>query len=410
MADVYRRCGCRDENHKLYGTHCPRLKDSKHGTWTFRISAGRDPKTGKRVQVLKGGFHTKKEAQAQRALAVAQYARGSVVSASKQPLGQYLDVWLKQRQASGHGLKATTVFHYGRYIHGDIQRAPVSRVKLCDLRRHHLNAFIAQLTADGRGATTVRRIAAVLQSALHTATRDELIDHNPAAGLRLPVVRKPQIRAWEPAQVGVFLDIAAAHRLGSLFEVAVLTGLRRGELLALHWEDVNLASRTLAVHRNRTQAGLQVVENDTTKTHAGMRTVDLDDRATAALIAWQLAQRAEADAWGNAYAHTGHVFTYENGEPLKPQYVTRLFQSLRTRADLPELTFHGLRHVNAALMIAAGTDIAVISKRLGHSSISVTSDIYGSLIGSASRQAAENAASLIPPATRSVHTVGTHAP
>ena len=186
----------------------------------------------------------------------------------------------------------------------------------------------------------------------------------------------------------------------------MFTGMRRGELLGLRWTDVDMTRRAVTVRNNRIQAGTQIIEA-APKTRAGRRTVDLDDRSSAALVRWRLAQQEEATAWGEAYTETGYVFTYENGQPLRPQYASRLFDKLRVEAGLPKMTFHGQRHENASLMIAAGTDIAIVSKRLGHSSISITGDIYSHLIGSASREAAESTAALVPRRDTAAHTVHT---
>ena len=84
-------------------------------------------------------------------------------------------------------------------------------------------------------------------------------------------------------------------------------------------------------------------------------------------MAWQIAQAAERDALGADWTPTGYVFTYADGQPLKPQYVTRLFEKLRVQAGLPKMTFHGQRHQQASLQLAAGTPLAVVSKRLGDS-------------------------------------------
>lgn len=187
----------------------------------------------------------------------------------------------------------------------------------------------------------------------------------------------------------------------------MFTGLRRGELLGLRWSDVDLAKRTISVRNNRVQAKGRIVENPT-KTASGRRTVDLDDRSVGAFVAWQILQDQELTVGQEAYTVSGYVFTMEDGRPLKPQYATRLFDRIRVRVKLPKLTLHGSRHEHAALMLASGADIAVVSKRLGHSSISITSDIYGHLIGSASRNAAQGAAALVPARNATAHTVHTH--
>lgn len=273
-------------------------------------------------------------------------------------------------------------------------------MKLRDIRRRHINGFIDQLVGAGRGAVTVRRIVAVVQGSLRAAAAEERIEDNPATLLRLPRVESKDFQPWEPEEVGTFLDVAGDHRLGVLFEVAVFTGLRRGELLGLRWADVDLVGRELVVHRNLTATG-----EGRTKTDAGRRRVALDARAVGALIAWQIAQGAEAAGWGPAYADRGAVFTYENGEPLKPHYVTRLFEKLRQRADLPPMTFHGLRHQHASLQLAAGTPLAVVSKRLGHQSVAITADIYSHLLRSTEHEAANNAAALVPARRVPAHTL-----
>lgn len=279
-------------------------------------------------------------------------------------------------------------------------------MKLADIRRFHINAFVDELLADGRGPTTVRRIAAVVQGSLRSAEQEDLIEMNPSVGIRLPKVTKKDFEAWEPEQVGTFLDIAAEHRLGALFELAMLTGMRRGELIGMRWSDVDLTRRIVSIRNNRVQAGNVIVEN-APKTKSGRRVLDLDDRTVGTLLAWKASQEAQEALWGDAWQSSGYVFTYEDGSALKPQYVSRLFDKLRVKADLPKITFHGQRHENASLMIASGTDIAIVAKRLGHSSVSITADLYAHLIGSASRQAGENAAALLPPKTARAHTMHT---
>ena len=130
-------------------------------------------------------------------------------------------------------------------------------------------------------------------------------------------------------QVRIFLDRCAQHRLGALFELAILTGFRRGEITGLRWADVDLMARKVVVRRSRTTANGRVLEQTTTKTKAGLRTVALSDFAVATLLSWQLRQGQEAEAAAEAWQSRGHVFTMEDGRPLDPGYVTRLFQKLR---------------------------------------------------------------------------------
>jgi integrase len=204
-----------------------------------------------------------------------------------------------------------------------------------------------------------------------------------------------EFEPWEAEQVGHFLDVAAEHRLGALFEFAIFTGLRRAEIVALTWDEVDLAAAEPELRIRRS------------KTDAGRRRVALDDRTVGALMAWQIAQTDERNALGPAYSDSGRVFTMEDGRPLQPQYVTRLFDKLRRQAGLPKMTLHGTRHQQASLQLAAGTPLAVVSKQLGHSSVAVTADIYSHLLRSTERDAA-NAAAPWCLLARSLHAHGTH--
>jgi integrase len=256
----------------------------------------------------------------------------------------------------------------------------------------------------GRGAVTVRRILTLLGTIVATAVRDELISANPVLGADKPAVSDGPVKVWEPDQARVFLARCAQHRLGALFEVAILTGLRRGEITGLKWSDLDLTKRRLVVRRNPVSVRGRVIEQQTTKSRAGLRTVALSEFAVATLLAWQLRQAQEAENAAEAWQTEDHVFTMEDGRALDPSYVTRLFQKLRKGSgeELPLLSFHGLRHCAASLMLASGADIAVVSKLLGHASIAITADVYGHLVGTIAQKAVDGAANLI------AHTVHTH--
>lgn len=409
MSGVFRRCGCRDEAGKTYGVlperpsdvqkarACPTMiGDLKHGRWSFRISAGFDPVTKRRRQINGGTFATKREAQQERNRVAAKIDQGKVPSVSRETVSAYLDRWIERRGKVGVNgaapLRASTLENYTRYVAQDIAPSALGSMLVRDVRRRHVQAFVDDLVESGRGAVTVRRIVAVVQGAFKSAVRDELIDDTPARNLELPRATKKEFEPWEPAQVGQFLDIAAKHRLGALFELDMFTGLRRGEIIGLRWENVDLASRELVVKNNRTNSG-----DGDTKTAAGRRRVALDDRAVGALVAWQIDQSAERDAQGDTYIDSGYVFTMPDGRPLKPQYVTRLFEKLRSKAGLPKMTFHGQRHQSASLMLASGADLTIVSKLLGHSDTAVTGDLYSHLLSSTAHQVVAGAAALVPP-------------
>ena len=393
---LFRRCGCRDENGKQLARQCPKLaQDAKHGSWTYYYSTGKDPRTGKRRQYTKGKFKTKRAASDALALLQVELGQGTYVPPSDKILATYAEEVMERRQVTGKGLKPTTAATYARYVAKDIVPSHLGGMKLTEIRRSHVNAWVADLTKAGRGAVTVRRALATLRMIFSTAVKDEIIPANPAIMVDKPAVADHGERHWEPEHVAAFIERCGHHRLGPLFELAIFTGLRRGEITGLHWSDVDLLARTITVRHNRVSVDGRVQEQ-TTKTRAGRRSVPLSDAAVAALLSWQLHQTGEQEAAQEAWQGDGHVFTMEDGRPLDPAYITRLFQKIRTDGEpLPALSFHGLRHSAASLMLAGGADIAVVSKLLGHASIAITADVYASLVGNIGQQAVNGAANLI---------------
>lgn len=391
MAKVNRRCGCRDDDGRQYGANCPRLKDWRHGTWGFRISAGRDPKTGRRRYLSEAGHRTADDAK--EALADAQRAlRRGTVDFTRTRVGDYLQTWLDQQEGQ---LKPSTHGNYARYLRNDVIPALGEKL-LKDLQRADVAALVRGLQDDGRGATTVRRIHATLSSALADAVQDGLLHENVAKGARLPRVNRQKVEVWTPAQAGEFLEAVAEHRLGPLFELAILTGMRRGELVGLRWSDVDLLVRTIVVRTQLVCAPTGLVE-EAAKTDAGQaRRVRLSERAVSVLMGWRLRQEADAEEWGDAYQDSGRVFTWEDGRAYRPDYVSKAFRTLTEGKELPPMHFHSLRHLHASLMLASGQDFTVVSKSMGHSNSAITRDLYSHLFEDHAMVAVEGAAALLP--------------
>ncbi len=206
----------------------------------------------------------------------------------------------------------------------------------------------------------------------------------------------PRVQPWEPEELGRFLDQAARDPLSALFEVAAFTGLRRGELLGLQWEDVDVERSRLTVRRQIVQLGHETRVGPV-KTAGGQdRVVDLDAATVAALLAHRLRQEQYRTVMGAGWVESGHVFTREDGSTLDPHWVTKRFREVCVQAGVRPIRLHDLRHGQASLMLAAGVPMAVVSKRLGHSSLAITSDTYSHLLEGVGQQAATAAAALVP--------------
>jgi integrase len=179
------------------------------------------------------------------------------------------------------------------------------------------------------------------------------------------------------------------------------TGMRRGEVVGLRWQDVDLDGRCLFIVQQITEVrGRSVV--GTPKTRRGARVVPLDDGTVGRLRAHHEVQALERAAWDAGWHDSGLVFTREDGRSLRPEYVTRHFQKLADDAGLPVIRLHDLRHTNASIALAAGVDIKVVSDRLGHSTTAITADLYTHVNRNVGRAAANRIADVLAAANETV--------
>lgn len=404
---VMKRCTCPvQRNGRGQRVACKR----DHGSWSYVLDTGRGP-DGKRRQEKRGGFRTRDDAEAALAAAARAVADGQHAHDGGTTVGEWLDDWLADKVAAG--LRPTTRRSYDQHVR-DYLRPHLGHLRLRDLRPPHVAAMVRKLGADGPSPATVRRIVATLRSALTSAHRQQLVAYNAAANLELPTAPRPRVRPWEPADLGGFLDHAASDRLGPLFELLAATGLRRGEAVGLRWDDVDLDAGRLVVRQQLVQVGAgdeqpcpycprvhRGAAFGPPKTASGeARRVDLDRHTVGVLLAQRLRQDTEREPWRDAYTDHGLVFCREDGDPLRLDAVSKRFRELAAEAGAPALTLHGLRHGAASLMLAAGVDVAIVSKRLGHSSIAITSDTYSHLLDGVGREAAERASALVPRSPR----------
>lgn len=409
---VFKRCACTGTDGRQGWRDCADLRRSGHGTWAYRVDLGPGPDEHgvhrARRQRYKGGFATRKEAEAARAVLLAAARDGQVVDRSRLTVGEYLEEWLAAKVESGN-LRPSSAWSYEHYVRSYL-RPFIGHLRLSDLRVHHVEAAYAAVRAGnperakakGRravGPTTQRRIHATLMSALNGAVKRRLIPLNPAVHAELPKASRPRVEPWSPAELGAFLDAAAQHELGVLFHVMAMTGLRRGEAIGLRWADIDLERQVLTVAQQIGEVSGRIVTGKP-KTRSGEdRVVDLDGGTVGALLGHRLVQDTERATWGSAYEDLGLVFCKPGGSPLRPSQVTKTMQSIASAAGLPRKRLHDLRHGSASLQLAAGVSMTIVSKRLGHSSITITADTYSHLLEGVGRAAAEASAALVPRAS-----------
>ncbi len=410
---TFKRCGCPPEyDARGRAKACPK----RHGSWTYVVDVGRDPASGQRRQLKRSGFRTQTEASAALAEVMTEVEDGRYRDDGRRTVESFLREWIESKVANG--LAATTARSYRQHI--DAYLVPhLGHLRMRDLRPAHVSRMLRALAESNEtrarkiGPTSLRRVHATLRSALNDARREGLVKTNAATDATVPKAERPKVRPWEAEELGAFLDHATADRLGTLFELVALAGLRRGEACGLRWSDVDLMRGLLVVRQQVVQVDGQTYACGTCGgTHRGIvfgapktssgdaRRIDLGERGVGVLLAQRLSQDEERAAWSEAYADHDLVFAREDGNPLAPELVTKTFGKLVKSAGIRPIRVHDLRHGRASLLLAAGVDLAVVSKMLGHSSITITADTYAHLLEGVGRQAAEAADALIPRMTR----------
>ncbi|MCU7822210.1 tyrosine-type recombinase/integrase [Kitasatospora sp. DSM 101779] len=324
---------------------------------------------------------------------------------SSMPLDKYLDYWL--RTVAPERYKPSTMSSYEPitrvYIVPALGRKPLNRLTPADVRRfltdfragclcclrrvdHNRAADKRECCAVGKccerrpSARTVQYAHAVLRSSLQSAVREELLARNVARLVERPSVPHKEVQPLNAAEVRLLLRAAREHRLYPLWLLLVSTGLRRGEVLALTWSDVDLKARQLRVRRNLQRVGGQLLFG-TPKTARSLRTIALPASCVAQLRErqeQQVQERAEAglDWQPLDIQPDGLVFTTLTGTALDPRNLNRSLAALCSKAKLRPIRVHDLRHTCASLMLAEGVGVRTIMETLGHSSITMTLDTY----------------------------------
>ncbi len=325
---------------------------------------------------------TRKEVQDKLNKALYEQKQGMLATGPQQTLKVFLEKWLEQ--VCRLTKRANTYKTYRSAIRAHILPS-LGYVKLQKLTVERLQAFFAEKQEHTKPAT-LAKIRDALKSALDDAVKQGLVARNVAAFVSLPHMERYEGLVLTEEQARKLLDVARCSHLDGLLLVALTTGMRQGELLALRWSDIDFDTGVLQVRHNVAYVnGVGFVESEP-KTKAGRRKVVLPTVVIEGLKAHRERLAEQRLKAAEKWHEQGLVFpTVQSnskvpGGFLRANSVVASFKMLLKRADLPDVRFHDLRHSVATILFAAGVDLKVISELLGHSSIAVTSDIYARLL------------------------------
>lgn len=329
-----------------------------------------------------------------------QIKQGLDVASGKQTVSRYLEEFLSHVERARE-ISLSTLADYRYHVRAHIV-PKVGHHELRSLTSKHVDDMTKSMVEKGLAAATVAYTLRVLTRALNFAVDWRYIDRNPAsarsrsAKRRRPQKPKKQIAFLTIEQAQALQQGLSGHADAGLILLALTSGMRPGEILGLHWRDVDFQSSRVTVHTalrrtklRKGEAGDRVVLGST-KNDGSQRTIELSDITMAALEAHRERQREQRQVAGSRWQNRGLVFTTGHGSPLDISNVLHRFQAVCRELGLPKLRFYDLRHTHASLLIARGLHAKVISERLGHASIKLTMDTYGHLFPGADREAASH--------------------
>jgi integrase len=311
--------------------------------------------------------------------------QGLTVLHDRQTVAEYLTSWI---QAKSYRVKYGSSRRYETIVRRHLIPGLGAHV-LSKLTAQQVAAFYAQALAGGMSATLANYCHQVLNTALEEALRLGVVYRNVAAMVDPPRRVKHEMAVFDEAQIQQLLAAVVGDRLEALCLLEVATGMRIGEILGLTWDEVHVEGATVSVRMTMQKHPNRDASREEVKTSHSARIIALPELVVDALQAHQRRQAAERVQLGPAWSDLRLVFPDAVGRPIDARYLrTFWWYRLLKRAGLPRIRFHDLRHTAATLLLARGVPIKVVSEILGHSSVSITLNLYGHVLPHMQQQAA----------------------
>jgi integrase len=343
-------------------------KDGSEG-FQVRVELSPDPATGSRRSRVET-FYTRKEAEKTLTKWLSEADTGGVALPTKLTINDLMRRWLDDEMATR--VRPTTLEGYRITVESHIIPR-LGQVRIQRLGAADVQKWRTDLLRDTSPRTTQHALQR-LKQALEWAISVDLLPKNPAAKVRPPKWTPKERTVWNAEEARRFLAAAESDTHRALWVLALATGLRRGELLGLRWQDLDLDAGRLMVRQSLVMLkGKSLIQAP--KSKAALRSVLLTPDAVGAMRAHKIRQ-AERELASAHWQQTGFVFTTGIGTALSPRNVGRSFEESIARAGVPKVRLHDLRHCNASLDLSTGTSVKAVAARLGHSDPSITLRTY----------------------------------
>jgi integrase len=328
---------------------------------------------------------TQKEALEKRRKAQREQEQGTLATGPQQTVKQFLEYWLE----NVYKMRVRLVTYEARRTVVNKHLLPIlGRIRLQKLTAQHVQALYVKKLKEGLSPVTVRTINVVLHTALNYAKRIKLVGSNVCDDVELPGQKQYEVQVvLTPEQAQVLLLKVRGHYLEALTTLALTTGLRRGEILGLRWQDIDLEKGSLQVRRTLVYMAHHGFKEGEPKTEASKRKIVLPQFVIEVLKKHRTMQLEARLKMGTAWIDRDLVFPNKHGNFLTPASLASQFTRLLKDAGLPHMRFHDLRHNTATLLLSMGVSMKVIQELLGHSSFSTTANIYSHVLPAMQQEA-----------------------
>jgi len=344
----------------------------RDGLWAASITV--ETPQGRKRKYFYG--KTRKEVQEKLASALHERQQGTIITTPNQSIEQFLTDWLMVHKPT---VRVRTYERYEGFVR--LHVIPViGRIQLQKLSAQHIQSLYAKKLEEKLSPTTVNTLHMMLHRALKDAVRWGLVARNVCDLVSPPRRAHYEFKPLTLEQAHQLLTALRGHNMEALFVLALTTGMRRGEILALKWQDINFTQNMLQVRRIFTRApGQRYVEAEP-KTNKSRRSVLLPT-ITADLLKQHRVHQLEAKLQvGEFWEEHDLVFCTSLGTPLNPNKVLERFKTVLKKASLPDMRFHDLRHSAATMLLSVGVHPKVVQELLGHNQISMTMDTYSHVL------------------------------
>lgn len=355
------------------------LKGGKtHYYYAFEVPT----ETGKRKTIKKRGFKGQKEAERAERKARVEWEEGKYVDPSKVKFADYITKWLERKNDISKKTRYTNKGHLKNHIIPQLGHYPLQKITA-----EHIEEFVYYLKQTGLASGTIRKIFNLVQTAFNDAYQKELIKKNPfdhlSKGSR-PKVEKGKIDYWTREEVMTFLDrIGPDHHRRALFVLAIYTGMRKSEMLALKWRDVDYDAKRIYIKNIVSESELQ----DRVKTSSSYRSITVSDTVLDELLKHKEKQDKQRESTPDK-EDNDLIFAQNNGRPYSDGNFHKFWKRTIEKTGMRYIRFHDLRHTCASLLLSANVHPKVVQEMLGHSSIKITLDTYSHLLPNMQGEAA----------------------